>query len=138
MAKPIEHIGVVSAVGDNMVVVEIVAESACATCHARGACGMSETGSKRIEVRTPHAADFAIGERCMVSIGRNAGMKAVVLSYVLPLVLLIVVLTVCVSAGMHEGVAAAASLGAVAVYYLLLHLFGRRLETDIIFQIKKL
>lgn len=138
MAKPIEHIGVVSAVKQDTVEVEIVAESACATCHARSACGMGETGNKTIVVKTRAAADFSVGERCMVSIGRNAGMKAVVLSYVLPLVLLIVVLTVCVSAGMHEGLAAAASLGAVAVYYLLLHLFGRRLETDIIFQIKKL
>ena len=57
--------------------------------------------------------------------------------------LALVKLCLC-AAGVMLGLAAPkklrkwAALGAVAVYYLLLHLFGRRLETDIIFQIKKL
>lgn len=135
--KPIEHVGVVEAIEGEMIRVEIVAESACASCAARSACGMSESTQKIIEVHTSQASEYRVGERCVVSVERAAGLKAVVLAYCMPLVVMLVALIVCSIVGLGEGVAAAIALGVVAVYYLCVRLLRDKIETNIIFKIKK-
>lgn len=135
--KPIEHVGVVKAIEGDMIRVEIVAESACAACAARSACGMSESTQKEIEVHTREASTYSVNERCVVSVERAAGMKAVVLAYCMPLVLMMVALVVCSAAGLSDGVAAMTALGVVAVYYLGVRLMREKIETNIIFKIKK-
>ncbi len=135
--KPIEHVGVVKAVEGDMVLVEIVAESACASCAARSACGMSESSEKQIEVHTREASNYAVGERCVVSVERAAGLKAVVLAYCMPLLVMLVVLVACSAAGLSDGVAALSALGVVAVYYFGVRLLRSKIETNIIFKIKK-
>ena len=135
--KPIEHVGVVEAIEGDMILVKIVAESACASCAARSACGMSESTQKIIEVHTSQASEYRVGERCVVSVERAAGLKAVVLAYCMPLVAMLVALVVCSAVGLNEGVAAAIALGVVAVYYLCVRLLRDKIETNIIFKIKK-
>ena len=58
MTRPIEHIATVVRAGDGVVEVELTAQSACASCHARMACGMGESTRKRIEIATPEASAF--------------------------------------------------------------------------------
>ncbi|MBQ6690958.1 MAG: SoxR reducing system RseC family protein [Rikenellaceae bacterium] len=135
--KPIEHVGVVEAIEDDKILVKIVAESACASCAARSACGMSESTDKQIEVHTREAASYAVGERCVVSVERAAGLKAVVLAYCMPLLVMLVVLVACSAAGLSDGVAAVAALGVVAAYYFVVRLLRSKIETNIIFKIKK-
>ena len=124
--KPIEHVGVVKAIEGDMIRVQIVAASACASCAARSACGMSESTEKEIEVHTREASSYTVGERCVVSVERAAGLKAVVLAYCMPLV-----------AGLSDGVAAVTALGVVAVYYFIVRMLRDKIETNIIFKIKK-
>ena len=61
MTRPIEHIATVVRAGDGVVEVELTAQSACASCHARMACGMGESTRKRIEIATPEAPSFTAG-----------------------------------------------------------------------------
>ena len=82
MTRPIEHIATVVRAGDGVVEVELTAQSACASCHARMACGMGESTRKRIEIATPEASAFTAGERVTVSVERNMGMTAVLWAYV--------------------------------------------------------
>lgn len=135
--KPIEHVGVVESIEGDKIVVKIVVESACASCAARSACGMSESTDKQIEVHTREASNYVVGERCVVSVERAAGLKAVVLAYCMPLVVMLVVLIACSAAGLSDGVAAVAALGVVAVYYFAVRLLRSKIETNIIFKIKK-
>lgn len=135
--KPIEHVGVVKAIEDDKVLVEIVAQSACASCASRAACGMSESTEKQVEVHTREASSYAVGERCVVSVERAAGLKAVVLAYCMPLLVMLVVLVACSAAGLSDGVAAVAALGVVVAYYFGVRLLRSKIETNIIFKIKK-
>ena len=89
MTRPIEHIATVVRAGDGVVEVELTAQSACASCHARMACGMGESTRKRIEIATPEAPSFTAGERVTVSVERNMGMTAVLWAYVVPFVVLL-------------------------------------------------
>ncbi len=48
--KPIEHVGVGEAIEGDKILVKIVAESACASCAARSACGLSESTDMLIDL----------------------------------------------------------------------------------------
>ncbi len=134
----IEHIGRVESLDVNLVRVKIVSNSACSTCAARKACGMSESEEKIVEVATRSAADFAVGEEVMVAVRRKVGLWAVAVAYVAPLVLLVTILIVASVFGFGEGIAAFGALGGVAIYYLLLWLFGNRISEKVSFTIYKL
>lgn len=137
MARPVEHIATVVRTGDGVVEAELTAQSACAACHARAACGMGESARKRIEIATPDAAAYAPGERVTVSVERNMGMTAVLWAYVVPFVVLLGVLVAASLAGWSDGAAAVAAVGGVALYYAALYLFRGRLERKIHFKIHK-
>ena len=124
MTRPIEHIATVVRAGDGVVEVELTAQSACASCHARMACGMGESTRKRIEIATPEAPSFTAGERVTVSVERNMGMTAVLWAYVVPFVVLLGALVAASLAGWGDGAAALSAVGGIALYYGALYLLG--------------
>ena len=140
MANPehIEHRGRIENIDANLVRVKIVANSACGTCSARKACGLSESTEKIIEVKTHSAAEFSVGEEVMVAVRRKMGLWAVVVAYVAPLVVMVAVLIAASLFELNEGVAALGSLGSVAIYYLLLWLFGGKVAEKVSFTISKI
>ena len=55
MAKnTIEHDGIVTQVAETFIIVTIQSQTACAGCHAKGACGMSEMALKSITTEKPN------------------------------------------------------------------------------------
>lgn len=135
----IEHEGVVERVEEKAVRVKITSRSACGACKARQACGMAEAQEKIIVVPTSRTADFHAGEEVLVGVRKQAGRIAVMLAYggalVVLLAALILSIVVC---GASDGVGLLAALGSVAVYYLLLWAFRRRIEHTIQFTITKI
>ncbi len=137
MARRIEHSGEVVRVDGTRVSVRIEAQGACVTCRAREACGMGESKEKIVEVYTPHAAQFGVGEAVTVGVARRMGVTAVVLAYVVPFFFLIGALAFSAALGIAETIAAVTALGAVAAWYLLLWLGRRKVENTIHFTITK-
>ena len=140
MANPehIEHRGRIESIEGGLVRVRIVANSACGTCVARQACGMSESTEKIIDVKVGTAEAFIVGEEVMVAVHRKVGLWAVAVAYVAPLIVLVAVLAVASAVGLNENIAALGSLGGVAVYYLLLWAFGGRVTQKVSFTISKI
>ena len=67
MAKnTIEHDGIVTQVADTFIIVTIQNQTACAGCHAKGACGMSEMALKSITAEKPNE-EIKIGDKVIVS-----------------------------------------------------------------------
>ena len=62
MASRIEHSGVVERTERDTVYVRITSHSACGSCKAREACGLAEAQDKIVVVKSPDAAQFAVGE----------------------------------------------------------------------------
>ncbi|WP_417016011.1 SoxR reducing system RseC family protein [Alistipes sp.] len=135
----IEHEGIVESVQKDGVHVKITSRSACGACQARQACGMAETQEKIIVVPTSDAAQYLPGENVLVGVRKKAGRIAVMLAYGGALVVLLAALVVSIVVlGAGDGVGLVAALGSVAVYYLLLWLFRRRIEHTIQFTITKI
>ena len=134
-SEEISHKGKVLSVRDGVVSVEIVSSSACSACHASGLCGMSESVRKTVEVRD--AAVYSPGQEVEVCLARRMGMKAVLLSYVIPVVILMIIILSLLSAGISELAAGLLSVAGIAVYYGVLWLFRGSLKEEYVFYIRK-
>ena len=134
----IEHKGTVALVGRNFVRVDIEVMEACGSCASRKACAMGQGTTREIMVYTDDAQNYSIGEVVNVTARQSLGLIAVLLCYVAPLVVLVGALAVAISLGCSEGVAALISLGATALYFLLLAFLRKRISRKVVFTINKI
>jgi sigma-E factor negative regulatory protein RseC len=120
--ETISHEGIVTKITDDELEIKILAQSACAACHAKSACGMGEQAEKILTVPRPEGKDFTLNQRVNVRMGIGQGNKAAVLAYLFPIILLLVVLFACLGFGLNEGLSALISIVALIPYYIVLYL----------------
>ncbi|MDR2894865.1 MAG: SoxR reducing system RseC family protein [Alistipes sp.] len=138
MAKLLEHKGVVSEVGEKLVEVEFVTESACAGCKAKGLCGVDEGDKRFVTVYEPLAEHFVVGEQVMIGVSETMGMKAALWAYIIPFFILLGGLMITTRLRLGEATAGLTSLGVMCLYYVVLWFFRRRIEKEIVFKIRKI
>ena len=137
MSDVISHKGVVRKVGERETLVEILSTSACAGCHAAGLCTSFESARKEVRVPTDPSLGCRVGEEVEVLLAPKMGMKAVLLSYVIPLGILMILIVSLSFTDLHELIGGAVGLGGMAVYYLFLYLFRGRIRKEYVFSISK-
>ena len=136
MAADIEHKGRVVEVTPALTTVEIISESACSSCHAKGLCGIDSSKRKEIQLPTSGWDNYAPGDEVTLVLKSSMGHKAVWVAYVIPLVVLFAVLMLLSAVGVSELAAGLSAIGAVALYYLGIWLFRDKLKNEYIFNIK--
>ena len=134
--REITHKGRIVRITPETTTVEIVSESACSACHAKGLCSLSESKTKTVEVRTSGWDLRNEGDEVEVVLKASMGYKAVWLAYVVPLAVLFIVLMGLTLLGVEELYAGLSAIGAVAVYYLGIWLFRSRLQNEYVFTIR--
>ena len=132
----ISHRGRIVSVTPEQTVVQIVSESACAACHAKGLCSLGDAKVKEISLPTRGWDNFAPGDEVSVVLRASMGHKAVWLAYVVPLLVLVAALLGTLAAGGSELLAGLVAIGAVALYYGVIWLLRERLRNEYIFNIK--
>ena len=135
MEHRISHEGIITAINDNNVEVKILSKSACASCNIKGACNMSEMKEKIININTPKANDFQIGQNVMVSMGLGQANKAVVFAYVIPTIILFSMIFILNYFKIEEGINALISIGSLVPYYLILFLFRDKMKRKFEYEI---
>ena len=134
MEDIISHRGIVLSVTDNKVVVSIINESACASCHAKGACSASDMKEKEIEI-TRFSGRYEIGEQVILTGKTSQGYKAIFYGYILPFVLVLVTLILAVNTIHSEGLSGLLALAILIPYFLTLSLFRNKLKKSFEFEI---
>ena len=134
--EQITHKGRIVAIDPDITTIEIIAESACASCHAKGLCGLGEEKVKQIQVRTSAWTPRQVGDEVEVVLKKSMGYKAVFIAYGLPLVVLFAALMLLGALGVGELWAGLGALGAVAVCYFVLFLFRNKISRDYSFFLK--
>ena len=132
----ITHKGKITEITPDFTTVEIIASSACSSCHAKGLCGMSEEQEKIIMLPTDPYATHKVGDEVEVCTKMTMGLKAVWISYVIPLAVLMILilsLSVIFENEVLRGLTAVAGVG---VYYFMIWLFRDRLKNEFTFYIK--
>ena len=136
-SSEISHRGKVVSITPEITRVEIVSESACGACHAKGLCSLGDAKVKVVELPTSGWSDIKVGDEVDVVLKASMGHKAVFLAYLIPLVILVAALLGLTSAGVPELWSGLTAIAAVAVYYFCLWLMRGRLRNEYIFNIKK-
>lgn len=139
MAAPqteITHAGRIVDINPEFTTVEFVSESACASCHAKGLCGVGESKIKSVMVRTSAWEPHQIGDEVELCLRRVMGYKAVMIAYGLPLVVLVAALFISTAAGAGELASGLIAIASVIVCYLVIALFRDRLRNVYSFYIK--
>jgi sigma-E factor negative regulatory protein RseC len=132
----IEHEGIIEHIDGDIAHVKIDSVSACASCHAKGACSAADQEEKYLDVPL-QGADYKQGDPVYVQIAKHLGFRAVLLGYVYPFLLLMAVLIAMLTAGMAELRAGTIALLSMVPYYLLLYLFRNRISSAFTFSLKK-
>ena len=132
----ISHRGRIVSITPEVTTVEIVSESACSACHAKGLCSLGDSAVKQVELPTRGWDNYAVGQEVDVVLKATMGHKAVWVAYVVPLVLLVTSLLGTIFAGGSELLAGVVAVGAVALYYLVVWLKRDKLRKDYIFNIR--
>ena len=138
MAKKneIRHTGKILEITPEYTTVEIVVSSACSSCHSKALCGMSEDKEKVIMVPTDPYALHKVGDEVEVMTKMSMGMKAVWISYVIPLAVLMILILTLSGVFEKEYLRGLVAIGGVALYYFIVWLFRDRLNNEFIFYIK--
>lgn len=133
--EEVSHSGIIRSIGPEKTVVEIVSLSACASCHAHGLCSAADAASKEIEV--PSSPGFSVGEEVVLVLRESKGMKAVLLTYVIPALLLLIPVVALSYTDIHELAVGGIGIGAVALWYLVLWLKRDRFKSEYVFIVNK-
>ena len=126
--ETVTHEGIVTKITDDELEIKILAQSACAACHAKSACGIGEQQKKILIVPKPKGQTFKLLQKVNVTMTIGQGNKAAVLAYLIPILLLLAVLFVCLGLGLNEGISALISIIAIIPYYITLYLCRDKLK----------
>lgn len=132
----IAHSGRIVEITPDFTTVEIVASSACSSCHAKQLCGMSEDKEKLIMVPTDGFVERKVGDEVQVLTKMTMGLKAVWISYVIPLAILMILILSLSKAFDNEFLCGLLAVAGVGLYYFGIWLFKDRLSNEFVFYIK--
>ncbi len=134
--EKITHNGVIQSIRDNLIRVSIMTQSGCVSCKMNKVCNPSEVQEKIIEVKS-FDTSLSVGDQVVVSIEETAGIKALVIAYVVPFFIVLAALIVFSQITDNEGIAGLLSLAILLPYFLLLFIFKSKLKKQFSFFIHK-
>lgn len=136
MSKIATHKGKVVQLNGVNVSVMIESQSACAACHAKGMCTLSDKEDKIIDIKVSidRAANLSVGDEVMVAVSQQRGMQAVLLAYIFPAIVVVVSLVAWLKV-VPEPWAIVLALVVLALYYMLLYLFRNKLNSKFVMSI---
>jgi len=134
--KKIEHEGIVDQISDKAIRVKIMSMSACASCHAKGACTVADMEEKEVEV--PLAGNYKVGQRVMVTGSTTQGLQAAWWAYILPILLLLLTLFVSFSLTGNEALAGLLALVVLVPYFGLIKLSEKFMKKTFQFTINSI
>lgn len=124
----IRHKGFVKEVTETSLIVNIVNQSACSACHAKGACSVSDYQDKEIEI-TQFSKQYLPEQEVTIIFQESKGFTALFYGYILPFLLVFITLIVVVSVSNNELIGGLSALAILIPYYITLyflrHLFKK-------------
>ncbi|WP_172594536.1 SoxR reducing system RseC family protein [Mariniphaga sediminis] len=137
MTNPvIRHKGFVKRVTDSSLIVSIVNQSACSTCHANGVCSVADYQEKEIEIPSK-GMHYSTGQEVTVLFHESAGFKALFYGYLLPFLIVFLTLIITFFGTNNEILAGLIALGTLVPYYTTLYFFRHYLKKVFKFEVEE-
>ncbi|WP_319592390.1 SoxR reducing system RseC family protein [uncultured Draconibacterium sp.] len=116
--------------------VNIVSQSACSTCHAQGACSVSDFQDKEIEV-TEYNGNYKIGDEVTILFKQSKGFTALIWGYVIPFFIVLGTLIIALEVTGDELKSGLLSLFILVPYYITLYFFRHLLKKVLKFELEE-
>ncbi|MEA4974925.1 MAG: SoxR reducing system RseC family protein [Paludibacter sp.] len=136
MSQLIEHAGVIHQIDGRHIRVQILQESACSGCHAKGACSAADMKDKFVEIESD-GSDYKVGEQVTLYGQSSMGLFAVLLAFVIPFLIILLTLFILKNYIDNEAISGSIALGTLLPYFIILSFFNSRLKSKLKFHIKK-
>lgn len=136
MSQLIEHAGVIHQIDGRHIRVQILQESACSSCHAKGACSAADMKDKFVDIESD-GSDYKVGEQVTLYGQSSMGLFAVLLAFVIPFLIILLILFILKNYIDNEAISGSIALGTLLPYFIILSFFNSRLKSKLKFQIKK-
>lgn len=136
MSQLIEHAGVIHQIDGRHIRVQILQESACSGCHAKGACSAADMKDKFVDIESD-GSDYKVGEQVTLYGQSSMGLLAVLLAFVIPFLIILLTLFILKNYIDNEAISGSIALGTLLPYFLILSFFNSRLKSKLKFHIKK-
>jgi len=130
--------GKIKNIQGNTLFIEITVSSACSKCHGKSFCSMSEHRNEILNITTPSASQFSIGEEVNITMKSSLGTKAVLFAYVGPLVALCLGLFLSYSITHNELLSTAIGFGCLTLYFLILRGFRDKFKREFTMEVTKI
>lgn len=135
-ADCLEQKGVIEHIDKGLASIRLASFTACAGCHSKSLCGVSEDEARKVSVVLPDSS-YSIGEPVVVGMKRQLGMRATFYAYIMPFILVISFLVLFTSLHIKELFSGLLALLSLVPYYTCLFLFRHRLSRTFTFTLRK-
>lgn len=132
MSSKIEYPGVILQVNEDGIQVRILQKTACADCHAKSMCNLSDMKEKILEIPDNNGS-FRVGEEVLVTGSASLGLKAAMLAFFLPMLIMLILLFVGIQSFESEIIGAGMAISALIIYYLILFFQKDKLKRKFVF-----
>ncbi|HKL07707.1 MAG TPA: SoxR reducing system RseC family protein [Bacteroidales bacterium] len=136
-SKSIEHIGRIESINNNLIKVKFIAQSACASCHAKGVCSAAGLQEKVVDV-FDHSNQYQIGETVHIVLRQSLGFKALWLGYVFPFLLVLSLLIILSITTGNEVISGVGALFVLIPYYTTLYFNKDKVRKQFTFTLHKI
>lgn len=116
--------------------VEVCRPEACAACKAKSVCSEGGGEGKRMTL-VNDGQGYRVGEQIQLVMRRSAGLKAVVIAYLVPVVLVVAALLIFQATPMSDTTAALLTLGILVLYFVIIRLLRERINNQLTIEIEK-
>ncbi len=121
----------------NSLIVNIVNQSACSTCHAQGACTVADFQEKEIEI-SHFTKKYTPGQEVTIVFKESQGFAALFYGYVLPFLLVLTTLIIMTSISENELLGGLISLAVLIPYYTTLYFLRHLLKKVFKFELEEI
>lgn len=133
----IRHKAFIKKVTDTSLIATIVNQSACSTCHAKGACTVADFQEKEIEI-TNFNLKYEPGDEITVLFKESQGFTALFYGYVLPFIFVLITLIISSSISKNELLNGLLSVSILIPYYITLYFFRHLLKKVFKFEVEEM
>jgi sigma-E factor negative regulatory protein RseC len=137
MSNTIDHTGIIKQIKGSQLFIEIVQQSACADCHAKGMCSASDSKAKIIEITDLSNNTHQVGDSVIICGKTSTGLLAVLFAFVLPICVLVGSIIIGNTLQWDDGLSAIAGIFTLIPYYFVLYLFREKMKHKFTFTIKR-
>lgn len=138
MSEEVEHMATVTRLHSGSISVELLPGQNCQGCGIAALCRPKGEKKMVLNLKVDGSSTFSVGERVRLVANERSTWRAIWVGLVLPCILMCAAVTGSLAAGIDQTLSAWGGVAVIAIYYVILYIFRKRLVDRLSWTIEKL